>query len=126
MFSRGRLKPGRDLYPLLAIVQVVILLYIFFFYDMVIAFLEDRQIYLSAYDFIQPDASLISNPDSMDPRYVTDRYSEILLQDLNRFKEIQRSYQANPASTVYHKTYAKYIDKNVKLLCRIIYKTEDC
>lgn len=99
---------------------------LFFFYDMVIAFLEDRQIYLSAYDFIQPDASLISNPDSMDPKFVTDRYSEILLQDLNRFKEIQRGYQTNPASTVYHKTYAKYIDKNVKLLCRIIYKTEDC
>lgn len=34
VFAKGRLKPGKDLYPLLAIVQVVILLYIFFFYDM--------------------------------------------------------------------------------------------
>jgi hypothetical protein len=34
VFSRGRLKPGKDLYPLLAIVQLIILLYIFFFYDM--------------------------------------------------------------------------------------------
>lgn len=34
VFSRGRLKPGKDFYPMLAIVQVVILFYIFFFYDM--------------------------------------------------------------------------------------------
>lgn len=99
---------------------------LFFFYDMVIVFLEDKEIYLSAYDFIQPDANLISNPDSMDPRYVTNKYSEILLQDLNRFKEIQKSYLTNTASTVYHRTYALYIDKNVKLLCNIIYKIEDC
>lgn len=99
---------------------------LFFFYDMVIMFLEDKEIYLSAYDFIQPDSSLISNPESMDPQYVTNKYSEILLQDLNRFKEIQKSYQTNPASTVYHRTYAKYVDKNIKLLCRIIYRTEDC
>jgi len=33
VFSKGRLKPGRDFYPLLAIVQVIILFYIFFFYD---------------------------------------------------------------------------------------------
>lgn len=99
---------------------------VFFFYDMLIMFLEDREVYLSAYDFIQPDASLVSNPESMDPKYVTDRYSEILAQDLRRFKEIQASYRTNPASTVYHRTYAKYIDKNVRLLCRIIYHTEDC
>lgn len=99
---------------------------VFFFYDMLIMFLEDREVYLSAYDFIQPDASLVSNPQSMDPKYVTDRYSEILAQDLRRFKEIQAGYRTNPASTVYHRTYAKYIDKNVRLLCRIIYHTEDC
>ena len=34
VFSKGRLKPGKDLYPMLAILQVIILLYIFFFYDM--------------------------------------------------------------------------------------------
>lgn len=34
VFSKGRLKPGKDFYPMLAIVQVIILLYIFFFYDM--------------------------------------------------------------------------------------------
>ena len=34
VFSKGRLKPGKDLYPPLAIIQVIILLYIFFFYDM--------------------------------------------------------------------------------------------
>lgn len=99
---------------------------VFFFYDMLIMFLEDREVYLSAYDFIQPDASLVSNPDSMDPLYVTNKYSEILVQDLQRFKEIQKSYRTNPASTVFHKTYAKYIDKNVRLLCHIIYQTEDC
>lgn len=33
VFSKGRIKPGKDLYPLLAIVQVIILFYIFFFYD---------------------------------------------------------------------------------------------
>jgi hypothetical protein len=34
VFSKGRLKPGKDFYPLLASVQVLILFYIFFFYDM--------------------------------------------------------------------------------------------
>ena len=34
VFSKGRLKPGKDLYPMMAIVQVLILFYIFFFYDM--------------------------------------------------------------------------------------------
>ncbi len=34
VFSKGRLKPGKDLYPLLAIIQVIILFYIFFFYDL--------------------------------------------------------------------------------------------
>lgn len=100
--------------------------FVFFFYDMIIMFLEDKEVYLSAYDFIQPDASLVSNPDSMDPKYVTDKYTEILAQDLRRFKEIQASYRSNPSSTVYHKTYSKYIDKNVRLLCHIIYQTEDC
>lgn len=99
---------------------------IFFFYDMIIIYLEDKEIYLSAYDFIQPDANLINNPDSMDPKYVTDKYSQILIQDLNRFKEIQKNYQTNTRSTVYHKTYAMYITKNIRLLCRIIYKVEDC
>ena len=32
--SRRVDKPGKDFYPLLASVQVVILFYIFFFYDM--------------------------------------------------------------------------------------------
>lgn len=34
VFSKGKVKPGKDFYPLLAFVQVLILFYIFFFYDM--------------------------------------------------------------------------------------------
>ena len=99
---------------------------VFFFYEMIITYLENKQIYMSAYDFIQPDNNLMSNPASLDPKYVTDRYSEILLQDLNRFKEIRDTYQKKSSSTVYHQTYAGYVDKNIQLLCKIIYSIEDC
>lgn len=34
VFSKSRFKPGKDFYPLMATVQLFILLYIFFFYDM--------------------------------------------------------------------------------------------
>lgn len=34
VFSKSRFKPGKDFYPLMASIQLIILLYIFFFYDM--------------------------------------------------------------------------------------------
>ncbi len=34
VFSKSRLKPGKDFYPLMSVIQLIILLYIFFFYDM--------------------------------------------------------------------------------------------
>lgn len=34
VFSKSRLKPGKDFYPLMSAIQLLILLYIFFFYDM--------------------------------------------------------------------------------------------
>lgn len=34
VFSKSRFKPGKDFYPLMASIQLFILMYIFFFYDM--------------------------------------------------------------------------------------------
>lgn len=34
VFSKSRFKAGKDFYPLMSTVQLIILLYIFFFYDM--------------------------------------------------------------------------------------------
>jgi hypothetical protein len=34
VFSKSRFKPGKDYYPLMSGIQLFILLYIFFFYDM--------------------------------------------------------------------------------------------
>lgn len=34
VFSKARFKAGKDFYPLLSGIQLIILLFIFFFYDM--------------------------------------------------------------------------------------------
>ena len=34
VFSKARFKPGRDFYPLMSGIQLIILLYLFFFYDL--------------------------------------------------------------------------------------------
>ena len=99
---------------------------IFFFYDTIISFMEDNDVYLSAYDFIQPESNMVTNLDSMNPKYVSDKYMDILEQDLQRFKQIKSNYKQTGASTIYHKTYAMYVDKNIKILCNYLFKKEDC
>lgn len=99
---------------------------LFFLYDTIIVYMKDRDVYLSAYDFIQPESNLITNPDSMSPKYLSENYMKILEMDLEKFKEIDKNYKETSASTIYHKSYAAYIKKNIKLLCRYLYKKDEC
>lgn len=99
---------------------------LFFFYDIIITFLKDNDVYLSAYDFIQPDSNMITNPDSLKPKFISENFKEALEKDLQKFKELKDAYQETPATTIYHKAYAKYISDNVLTLCRFLYSTEDC
>ena len=99
---------------------------LFFFYDIIITFLKDNDVYLSAYDFIQPDSTMVTNKDSMDPKNISQNFKDALEKDLAKFKELRESYVASPTSTIYHKAYSKYIADNVSILCRFLYSTEDC
>lgn len=54
----------------------------FFFYDIIIVYAKNNDIYLSSYDFIQPDSTMINSPESMDPVYISTNYKEALEKDL--------------------------------------------
>ena len=99
---------------------------IFFFYDTIITYMENNDVYLSAYDFIQPESNMVTNLDSMNPEYVSNHYMDILRQDLERFKQIRANYKKKTALTIYHKTYETYVDKNIKILCNYLDQQEDC
>lgn len=98
----------------------------FLLYDLMIVYMKDNSVYLSAYDFIQPEANLVSNPKSLDPKYLSENYMKILEEDLEKFKSIRDNYKVNPSSTIYHKSYHEYVNKNIQVLCRYLYKKEDC
>lgn len=99
---------------------------LFFFYDIIITYLKDNDVYLSAYDFIQPDASMVTNPQSMDPKYISENFKDALEKDLNKFKALRDNYAEGPSTTIYHRAYSKYIADNVSILCRFLYSKEDC
>ena len=50
----------------------------YLFYDIITLYLNKGDIYVTAYDFIQPDNSLITNTLSLDPSYVSSEYMKIL------------------------------------------------
>lgn len=60
----------------------------FFLYDIIIVHADDNDIYLSAYDFVQPDSNMINSPESMDPLYISENFKKALELDLNKFKKI--------------------------------------
>lgn len=98
----------------------------FFFFDIISTYMKNNDVYLSAYDFIQPDANMVTNMDSMNPKYISDNFTIALESDLAKFKRIRDNYEENPASTIYHKAYAKYIEDNIKILCQFLYHVGNC
>ncbi len=98
----------------------------FILYDIVTVDMSDNDIYLSAYDFIQPDTTLITNPESLDPSIVSTKYMDILKIDLDKFKQIKNNFQEHLSDTIYHKTYKEFVTKNIKVLCDYIYGNEEC
>ncbi len=98
----------------------------FFFYNILTIYLENNDIYLSAYDFIQPDSNMISNPASLDPEYISKNFNQALAKDLTRFKTIRDQYEVSDASTIYHKAYHNYVTKNIEILCSFIYHKPNC
>lgn len=99
---------------------------LFFFYDIVITFLKDNDVYLSAYDYIQPDSTMITNPQSMSPKDISENFRAALEKDLSKFKQLRDNFQERPSSTIYHKAYVKYIADNIKTLCKFFYGNENC
>lgn len=99
---------------------------LFFFYDIIITYLKDNDVYLSAYDYIQPDSTMVTNPKSMDPKDISENFRAALEKDLNKFKQLRDNFVERPSTTIYHKAYVKYISDNIKTLCRFFYSNEDC
>ena len=93
----------------------------FFFFDIISTYMKNNDVYLSAYDFIQPDANMVTNMKSMDPKYISDNFSMALESDLSKFKRIRDNYVENPASTIYHKAYAKYVEDNIAILEKFLH-----
>ncbi len=98
----------------------------YFFYDIIIVYLENNDVYLSAYDFIQPDSNMINNFDSMSLQYISENFKKALKKDLEKFKKIRDDYSIDDNSTIYHKAYHSYITKNIEILCKYFYKSEEC
>ena len=81
---------------------------------------------MSSYDFIQPDLQMINNEKTMDAAYISENYKEALEKDLERFKKLKNDYDESGTTTIYHKAYYKYIEKNISILCKFFYNREDC
>ena len=69
---------------------------------------------------------MINSPESMDPVYISNNYKDALLQDLSKFKKIKSNYEITGTSTIYHKAYKKYVEKNISVLCKFFYSKKDC
>lgn len=98
----------------------------FFFYDLIIVYANNNDVYLSAYDFVQPDSTMINSPEAMNPVYISDNYKDALEKDLQKFKKIKDDYKVTGTSTIYHKAYQNYVDKNIKILCKFFYSQDSC
>ena len=98
----------------------------FFLYDIVTNSMHNNDVYLSAYDFIQPDANLINEPDSMNPGYVNEHFKEVLEKELEKFKTVRDNTPKRAVQTIYHAAYNRYVDKSIKVLCQALYSTTDC
>ena len=98
----------------------------FFFYDIITNTMHNNDVYLSAYDFIQPDANLINDPESMDPGYVNEHFKDVLEKELEKFKTVRDNTPERPVQTIYHSAYNKYVEKSIKVLCQALYSTPDC
>lgn len=98
----------------------------YFLYDIIIIYLDNNDVYLSAYDFIQPDSNMVNNFNSMDPVYISRTFKEALEKDLVKFKRLRDNYQDDGSSTIYHKAYHHYVTKNIQILCKYLYHTIDC
>ena len=98
----------------------------FFLYDIVTNTMHNNDVYLSAYDFIQPDANLINEPESMNPGYVNEHFKDVLEKELEKFKTVRDNTPERPVQTIYHAAYNKYVNKSIKVLCQALYSTPDC
>ena len=98
----------------------------FFLHDVLTNTMHNDDIYLSAYDFIQPDVNLINEPESMNPGYVNEHFKEVLEKELEKFKEIKENQRHHPVQTIYHIAYGHYVDKSIKVLCTALFSTPDC
>jgi hypothetical protein len=98
----------------------------FFLYDIVTNTMHNNDVYLSAYDFIQPDVNLINEPESMDPGYVNSNFKNVLKKELDRFKEVRNNEHKKTNPTIYHLAYSQYVDKSIKTLCTALYSTPIC
>ena len=98
----------------------------FFIYDIITNTMHNNDVYLSAYDFIQPDVNLINEPESMNPGYVNANYKNVLKKELERFKEVKNVEKKKIHPTIYHLAYTQYVDKSIKVLCTALYGTPEC
>ena len=99
----------------------------YFLYDIIIVYLDNNDVYLSAYDFIQPDSNMVNNFNSMDPLYISKNIKDALEKDLVKFKRVRDDYNIDDSSlTIYHKAYHHYVSKNIEILCNYLYHVQDC
>lgn len=80
-----------------------------FLYDIMIVHAENNDVYLSAYDFVQPDSTMINTPEAMDPVWISENFKKALEKDLTKFKQIESDYKVSGTSTIYHKAYQDYV-----------------
>lgn len=97
-----------------------------FLYDIVIVYAENNDVYLSSYDFVQPDATMVNSSKFMDPVYISNNFKDALEKDLEKFKKIKSDYEITGASTIYHKAYKNYVEKNISILCKFFYSKDEC
>ena len=69
---------------------------------------------------------MINSSDSMDPEYISKNFKQALEKDLQNFKKIKADYKVTGTSTIYHKAYKNYIEKNIKILCKFFYGKKEC
>lgn len=69
---------------------------------------------------------MINSPESMDPVYISNNFKSALEKDLQKFKKIKSDYAVTGTSTIYHKAYKNYVEKNINILCKFFYNKKEC
>ena len=90
----------------------------YFFYDILIKYNQDYAVYVSAYDYIQPDTNLINNPHSGDAEYISNEIVTILKTEYANINQMLEEMETEAGQrTTYQENYICYLKRTLHAIC---------